>query len=312
LGSVFRHTPDNSRLWNGMLASFSELTGTRAGRWGFLYWASDPFDNPDYEQFSLDFSRVFGIFPHTTTAQAPKDVERARELLRIAGENGCLHTRFYVLSIGALRRLTAAFTPEELGLVELVIQAKGSILRKQRAGRATDRLERNDAPVEAGGETIACVSGFLVNLPRQTIRLISPCPASARWPLGYRIHAEAAFQDVEEFRAHIRDMIDRSMYQNVVPGQLLRFVAGVDVSRTNDGFVVSNLDQGLAFHGNALLPELAEIVWRGTSRASEAAQYFQRIYGISPDTVYGWLNHLLDAGVLDDDPDVYVVAEPGP
>ena len=47
------------------------------------------------------------------------------------------------------------------------------------------------------GGTIACVSGFLFNMVERNVRLISPCNASERWPLGYRIYDEGTFTDGE-------------------------------------------------------------------------------------------------------------------
>ena len=50
----FRYTPENRELWRGVLALFRELLGDRAGA-AALYWATDPFDNPDLEKFYRDF-----------------------------------------------------------------------------------------------------------------------------------------------------------------------------------------------------------------------------------------------------------------
>ena len=41
--------------------------------------------------------------------------------------------------------------------------------------------------------SIACVSGFLINLLDRSVKLISPCTDLKRWPLGYAVYKEAAF-----------------------------------------------------------------------------------------------------------------------
>jgi radical SAM family RiPP maturation amino acid epimerase len=305
MGSQFPITQENARLWQGILKTFACHAGTRAGRWGFLYWASDPLDNPDYERFALEFSHIFGIFPHTTTAQALKDPLRTRALLEQAAEHGCIHNRFSLLSIGALRRLTATFTPEELGLVELVVHTRGSMLRKQQAGRVRDREMSADKSIDAGGETIACVSGFLVNCPQRRVRLISPCPATSRWPLGYRIHSEKTFTSPEEFNSSVEEMIAHDMRCEVPAGQLIRFVENCRIRVSALGFTVTTLGGDVELSGNPFIRELGGFVERGIFRAHEIASYFRDTYGIDDTTVYAWLNRLLESGLVDDDPDTY-------
>ncbi|MEW6282970.1 MAG: radical SAM family RiPP maturation amino acid epimerase, partial [Candidatus Eremiobacterota bacterium] len=194
----------NVGLWNGVLGGLLDSLGEGAAH-GFCYWATDPLDNPDYERFCLDFCRVLGRFPQTTTALALKDPERTRALLRVSQEHGCPINRFSVLSRGQLERVFATFTPEELVQVELVLQNPQSQVVKAYAGRAreTDRVKPDD-PAESS--TIACVSGFLVNMVERTVRLISPCSAGPHWPLGYRVHAQGRFEDAAGFASLLSSM----------------------------------------------------------------------------------------------------------
>ena len=62
----FRYTPENRELWRGVLALFCELLGDRAGA-AALYWATDPFDNPDLEKFYRDFYELNQVWPPITT-----------------------------------------------------------------------------------------------------------------------------------------------------------------------------------------------------------------------------------------------------
>jgi hypothetical protein len=70
-------------LFREVLTNLHRYTGQRAGAWEFLYWATDPFDNPDWESFCLDFCDVFGRFPLTTTAQAMRDPARTHAFMGV-------------------------------------------------------------------------------------------------------------------------------------------------------------------------------------------------------------------------------------
>ena len=184
----FFYTKENSKLWKETLAVLKSVTGERAGRWGFLYWATEPFDNPDYESFCLDFMEIFGIFPHTTTAQPMKNPERTHRFIELAEKNQCFHNRFSILSLEMLEKVFREFSAEEIFLVELVMQNKESTLKKSITGRVH---AQNDKFIS--GQTVACASGFLLNMVERTIQLVSPCSASECWPVGYYIYDESPF-----------------------------------------------------------------------------------------------------------------------
>ena len=188
----------NQVFWAELLGLFKSVLGGAAGQ-SFCYWATDPFDNPDYEKFCLDFHRILGVFPPTTTALAWRFPKRARKLLELSHKNGQLRNRFSILSLGQLKRVYEEFSEEELLDTDLAIQNKGSLSQKAVAGRAR----------EAGSQaasTIACVSGFLLNMVEGSIKLISPCRASDTWPDGYRIHAKGDFQDIQQLEMQLSRM----------------------------------------------------------------------------------------------------------
>jgi hypothetical protein len=56
------------------------------------------------------------------------------------------------------------------------------------------------------------MSGFLINLVRKSVRLISPCPSSDQWPNGYVVYDERTYAHADEFSALIEDMIGRNMH----------------------------------------------------------------------------------------------------
>ena len=110
--------------------------------------------------------------------------------------------RFSVLSINSMRKIHEYFTPEELVHVELVPQNKEAMAVKANAGRARGKFKQSAlADQETSSGTIACVSGFLINMVRGSIKLITPVPASDQWPLGYQVFGEEFFTDSQSFDA---------------------------------------------------------------------------------------------------------------
>lgn len=199
LEDIFPYTVENKSLWQELLRSLHQSIGFGA-KAGFCYWATDPLDNPDYEKFIQDFKNEFGRFPQTTTAQPLKHLERVRELIRMTSGAEKTINRFSVLSINSMRKIHEYFTPEELVHVELVPQNKEAMAVKANAGRARGKLKQFAlADQETTTGTIACVSGFLVNMVRGSIKLITPVPATDQWPLGYQIFGEEFFTDAQSF-----------------------------------------------------------------------------------------------------------------
>lgn len=209
LEKSFSYTKSNMSLWRDVLHSLKLLIGSGA-KTGFCYWATDPMDNPEYENFISDFESEFGHFPQTTTAQPLKHINRIRSL--IANTSGMHRTinRFSILSIRAMYQIFEQFSPEELLHVELVPQNRESIMIKANAGRARGKVDlSHSASFERQPSTIACVSGFLVNMVNKTVLLISPVPASDMWPLGYQIHGEEHFHDASSFKTACDKLVAR-------------------------------------------------------------------------------------------------------
>jgi radical SAM family RiPP maturation amino acid epimerase len=124
LAGVWRYTGVNAALWRDVVKALRATIGD-AARWGFLYWATDPLDNPDYEQFALDFCRITGTFPQTTTANGHHDPPRIRRLLEMSEGRGCQGNRFSVLSERQLRQIFDEYSADELAGVEILPQMPG-------------------------------------------------------------------------------------------------------------------------------------------------------------------------------------------
>jgi radical SAM family RiPP maturation amino acid epimerase len=296
LSTNFSYTPENAKLWNETLNVLKKFAGEIAGRWGFLYWATDPFDNPDYEKFCMDFFDTFGVFPHTTTTQALKNPDRTHKFIELAQKSGCFHNRFSILSLEMLNKVYTEFSEEELFFVELVMQNKESLATKVISGRAKNK--NNNFMT---GQTIACLSGFLLNMVERTIKLISPCSPSERWPLGYYVFAQADFTDAENLEKVIKDMINNNMSALMPPKIKLSFRKDLDYQNLIDGFIVSTENGSQEFRGTHYLADLGEIIYIGKQSSEEIVQHFSN-NSIPQDISLGWLKLLYDNGILNEDP----------
>ena len=98
--------PTDLARWERILRNLREVFGASAAR-GFLFWATDPLDHPDYEAHAEVFRRVLGRFPTTTTAAAHIDPARSRRLIALAHAGGdSLPLRFSVVCESARARWT--------------------------------------------------------------------------------------------------------------------------------------------------------------------------------------------------------------
>jgi len=225
----------NQEMWRGVLRETVDLLGPAAGT-GFCYWATDPSDNPDYADFIFDFYQATGCMPQTTTAAPLKNIALTRKVLALYDQYRTVTNRFSILTRKLLQRVHDTFTPEELMGVELVIQAHESLTHRSEAGRARGQSARKqEALIEAS--TIACVSGFLVNLPLGRVQAVTPTAATDLVPLGYYVLGERFFTTAEEYGEAIRDLAAEHMRGEMRPSDMIALRPDIKVS-VQDGAVV--------------------------------------------------------------------------
>lgn len=223
LQGVFMYTRDNARLWQDVLNAVVERLGTAAGT-GFCYWATEPSDNPDYFKFLNDFGKTTGIYSQTTSASPLRNLDWARELLRFRREHVTIVDRFSILSTNILHRVHKTFSAEDLALTELILQHSDTRVNLMaRSGRNRKNIPSNAPRKGVETHTVACISGYLVNMVERSVRLISPSPPSDRWPLGYRIHAEGSFSSAAELDDFIGKTIEQCMPEHIAPEDTLAF-----------------------------------------------------------------------------------------
>lgn len=302
LTDIFIYNEENAKLWHEVLELMKEILGIAAGA-GFCYWATEPFDNPDYEIFCLDFHKVLGVFPATTTAQALKDIERTKALLKLSREKGCLNNRFSVLSLKMLNQIHEKFSAEELIFVDLVLQNQEADTIKASAGKAREQnLKKGEEDKELPDQgTIACVTGFLFNMVDRSVKLISPCNANERWPLGYIVFDEGTFSDAKDLKILLERMIADNMPSTVREKDAIAFRRDLKYESLSDGFQLSNRIKTFKFRHESFLRELGEAIHKGGKNAEEIASMFAAS-GVSPDYTFYYLNLMFERGVLDDEP----------
>jgi radical SAM family RiPP maturation amino acid epimerase len=301
----FPYTSENAGLWQGTLTTMRELVGESLNH-GFLYWATDPLDNPDYERFVADFANILGRCPQTTTAIAYKDIERTRNLLRLSSSLGSVIDRFSTISLNSLNRVHEGFTAAELLRVELVPQNRDAavVQRKSNAGRArkfaSKRSDEMVAPEESS--TIACVSGFLFNMVERSVRLITPCNASDRWPLGYWVLGEGTFDTTDELRELVNSLMREHMREALRPDDIVRLRPDLEVTVEQGELKVASRGHGLAFRAMTDLEGLAALLTEGTHSAADIALERARSANVELTTTFALLDHLFTQGLIDEEP----------
>lgn len=302
LSDIFIYNPENARFWREVLELMKEILGPAAGA-GFCYWATDPLDNPDYEKFCSDFHEITGIFPQTTTAQPLKDPARTRTLLKLSREKSGAFNRFSILSLKMLEQVYEEFSAEELSLVKLVLLNEESDSIKANAGRERERnikKGKKDSEFPDQG-TIACVSGFLFNMVDRSVKLVSPCNADERWPLGYIVYDEGNFSDVNDLKIILERMITDNMPLTVRPNNLMNFRRDLNYESLPDGFQLSTRFKTFKFRDDTYLKELGEVIHKGEKTAEDIALLFDT-YGVSPTHTFHNFNLMFSRGVLDAEP----------
>lgn len=254
----FPYNKQNKQLWRDMIYHLREIFGLASIQSAFCYWATDPTDNPDYLNFIKDFYQIAGIQPQTTLAKPTKDVEWTNELLNFSQDHCSIVNRFSIVSISELKAVHKAFTPRELFHVQLLMQHKqgGISAVKSNSGRArtnlqslatrskdSKKMESTTAKLGLSDDhtTIACVSGFLINLCQKKIQLISPRPVSKEFPLGYKVHATQFFENINSFNKKINLLVEAYMTPNLEKDKVIRFREDLEYCETAEGFTLRNM-----------------------------------------------------------------------
>lgn len=212
LKAVYRYTEEHAGVWRQVLEITGDVLGDIAGA-GLCYFATEPFDNPDYEKFLADYRERFGCVPQTTTAAAQKDVGRTKRFLKSLGDEELSHAavRFSVTTLEQLQEIYGSFTAEELYYVELLLNNPESGNCYSRSGRAIELSGSMEGKNFLDSASSACTNGFVVNMPKGTVMLVSVQRPGDRYPKGMRVLEEKKFQEPQEYKKALLEMIGRWM-----------------------------------------------------------------------------------------------------
>lgn len=212
LEGYFDYQGANICLWREILERTKRVIGEITGA-GNCYFATEPFDNPDYEYFIEDFYKCFGCYPQTTTVKAVSDPKRTKALLKQLGYKHLKNAavRFSVISKKQLEKIYANFTKEELACVELLLNNPESLYSYSMSGRATKLAATmpNKHFTDAG--TSICTAGFVVNMVKRTVMLTAPRRTDSTHPLGMKVYDTMSFTDADSYEAVLNALIEKWM-----------------------------------------------------------------------------------------------------
>jgi radical SAM family RiPP maturation amino acid epimerase len=297
---------ENKDYFRGVIQACTDLLGKEAAGLALLYYASEPYDNPHYIDYMKDFAEITGSDVCTSTAVCA-DKKWIDDLLAFYRPKNMPWPRLSVLSTGMLHKIHENHTPFELVNVNMLMQMKDSERGKVSGGRIfeeKDDMRQRDSEdnlldmIPQG--TIACVSGFYINLITKTIKLVSPCYTSRKWPYGNRVFDEAVFETVEDFYTAMQDMIERNMPEAPPENMPLRLRDDLVCKITENGFNLISPNQIHHFENKSVYQALGKLLTDSSIRYQDAMEILTDQYNQNPFAVHAVLNYLFTGGFLDE------------
>lgn len=202
LTGVFRYTDINAVLWKQCLQHMHMFLGEDAEA-PICYYATEPLDNHDLSLFLRDCFLEFQGVPQFTTAVPSRDPECTKLVLRELRKLQLTLHRFSISSINEFQKVMEMFSPEEL--LDVILMPRFSECPKTKlieTGKIYGKMKRM---IPAG--TIACVSGFVVNMESKTVRLVTPTCACERFPNGEIIVGIQEFDDADDLEKKANELL---------------------------------------------------------------------------------------------------------
>lgn len=271
--SDFLYTEENARLFSDVVSCCRRLLGPVSGLCP-LYFATEPFDNPDYVRFLAEYTRLTGGLPQTTTAVADARSEQVKELIRLIGQDTLCSTaaiRFSVRTLGQLRRLEELYTDEETEYIEFICNNPESVNSYSDSGKALYTVKAD----KKLSYSICCVSGLLVSFPCRTVSFITPEVPDEAYPKGYRVLETIPFTDGVSFEKAAVYLIDR--YANAQIGShRLTLNKNIRLTEEIDRFVFIGDGTGYQIGKNLFTARLVDAFRTGKS-------FTEALNGLTPD-----------------------------
>lgn len=309
LTELFRNTPENMKLFRGVMKAMHDILGDAAG-YGMMYFATEPLDNPDYEDFEEAYLEEFDMIPQITTAVCDRDVARMKRLLAKLGTHKSFIHRFTLRSLDMAQNVFDKFTAEELLYVELLPQYPESpvFVPYTVVGNEADRVKPENVRKDDPG-TICCVDGFRINFCKKTLSVFTPCHMSSIHPRGISEIATVTFTDADDFRNKLLEMIDTYFVNDLPREYPLKLYDYFHIEHTDTG------DRLISSHGGetlfldklpgTLYKNVIMILAEGKLTKREIAR---KLNNETPENVFYVLNQLWKKGFIADPvffPEIY-------
>ena len=279
------------------------------------YYRTEPHDNPYYLDFIKDFEKEIGAVLCTSTAVC-NDINWIKELLSYYQnrKDGTVYywPRLSILSLPVLKKIHTAFTPMEIKDIDLLIQVKdherpkvtgGRILKEQAGLRGIEDfsvLDRSKLAASIPQGTIACVSGFNINLVSRKIMIFSPCYTSEKWPHGFRVFGETSYTDESDFGEAITGLVDKYMISSPPMDEILRFRDDIIYHPTEEGFDLATPHQLHHFKGKSKYGPLGQLISEGTYTYSQIFGILLEKHKVNPIVLRMIVQQLFDDGYIDE------------
>ncbi len=289
LSRVFEYSNSNARLWEEVIAVSMKVLGR--AYFSCCYHATEPADNPDYPDFIRQFYEITGNVPQTTTAAPLRRMKWTERILEIRELYPVFFDRFSIHSPKELAKVHQAFSPLDLAKIPLVMLGKESLTQPVNSGRA-----RHTATNE---ESIECTCGFVVNMCRQTIRLVVPCGASDAHPNGYALLAQEYFSSSKDFGEKLKSLIENHIPINL-PERLI-FREHLSYTMLAEGFTLNGRSRQYRLSGSLMYKDAGSIMAQGDCTPTG---YMERMKeaGHDPIQSLALLNTLFSNGVIQETP----------
>ena len=195
LDAVYRATDENMREFEAVLDLMEPILGAGA-KDPLLFYATEPLDNPDYFYFASLVRERSGYFPQISTTQYLRRADELRTWLPLVNQDANMVHRFSVLSENDLLSIYDTYSPDELFWIN--IQPRWRPEELYTCGRNNGLI----------ANTIACVSGFIINMASHTVRIESPTMPTYKAPNGYNLFYSSTWRDIDELKWKVNSMIE--------------------------------------------------------------------------------------------------------
>jgi radical SAM family RiPP maturation amino acid epimerase len=290
---VFKYEPV---IWNSVLKTLRNICGKKNGNRGLCYSATEPFDNPEYEKFIMDFKKVFEKYPNTTTAAAARNIERTREFLKTG-----VKTRFSVNSRKDLDILHKEFTAEELDAVTLLIMYNDKCFGKKLFGRARTnamKTKKSSNILQKSGYENLC--GFLINMVDMEIKLTVPAGPTEDDHVGVIVLGKEKFKTGDDFKYKIEKLINNNMIISLEDSHIVGFNPRMKLKVIKNGFQLSSIVNIVKIQDSEAIKYFAEKVSEGIYTAEHIIRNVKQKFNVPPTETSSILKDLFNKGALNE------------